>query len=76
MNLPMRDIVSKRSFYLQAAQTVLIQWSCFSVFALPFAYKKYPFLLFFLTDCILIAKSDKLIKAAIKEISENFEITD
>ena len=29
----------------------------------------------YIDDCILISKTDKLIKAAIKEISENFEIT-
>ena len=40
-------------------------------------YRKNTLLTVYIDDCIiLIAKTDKLIKAAIKEISENFEITD
>ena len=30
----------------------------------------------YIDDCILIAKTNKLIKEAIREISDNFEITD
>jgi len=42
----MRNIVSKQSFYHQAAQTVLIQWSSFNVCLLPCKYevKKRSFL--------------------------------
>ena len=39
-------------------------------------YRKGTLLAVYIDDCILIAKTDKLIKEAIKEISRKFEITD
>jgi len=39
-------------------------------------YRKDTMLAIYIDDCILIAKTEKLITAAVKELSINFEITD
>ena len=39
-------------------------------------YREDTFLAVYIDDCILISKTDKLIKEAINKISKNFEIAD